>query len=209
MYKALTTAQDAIVLPENLTEEIVISWCSNRAFWRNLKTMFKNYFTGKELVQNIPYYKEKHEVLKLKFYEYLALYNLFNFGWTDVKKGLSSVVNEIKTPGEALVYILSEEAKLWTNNSSSNPETLARAWNAFTIDNMEKCNIYIKRLEKQTGKKISDQPPHLDFIDICLSLTQASKSESVRLAAKTYLFRIRERCDNTASKLRKMSKKSG
>ncbi len=196
MLTALEQAMSTICLPEKTTQERLFDCLKAKAFWEDLSQMFKNYFRGKKLYANVSTTKNNAKLLQATFEEFLSLYNLFSFGWADIER--ANIVLEVTEPGEALTYVLSEEAKLWLKPTETKPETLYRCWLAYTSGN-PKAKVYEGRLRKQRKSPIAN---YFDFIDICLIIFKDSENPSVRDAAKAYREKRHLRYDLVNTRLR-------
>ncbi len=214
MIVACDKALDSIPTPISLDSEELDKWGKHKNFYRLIKEMLENYFSGKPAFKGIPVENHDKELLECIFKDYLALYNVFNFGWGEIEEGFADVQLPVSSPGEALIYIIQGDATTgWSNRDKlANPKALYLAYQQFkkckllqeqgklSTEEEKKLNSLIQRIKKKHPDK--NYPEHTLFEDACLDICLRSKKKTVNVEAKRLQEARLKRSDNTAKKLR-------
>lgn len=203
---ALTEANKVIELPDLLTVEILVKYFKSKYFWKSLEKMFSNYFSGEAVFKDIEANDTNNLVLNNVFDYYLSFYDLLALAWYEIQPELSMTFDflKLKSPGEVLIYVMSSEAKRWTEiKSLAEPQTLYKAHHALTAKNNIALEKWLGRVEKQTGRKRCDIPVTGHLIHLCVQIGLDSKNKLFRQKALTLVSLSEHRNETILKHLRK------
>jgi len=206
IMQALTEANKVIELPDLLTVEILVRYFKSKYFWKSLEKMFSNYFSGNAVFKDVEANDINNLILTNVFDYYLSFYDLLALAWYEIQPELSITFDFLKlnSPGEVLVYVMSSEAKRWTEvKPLAEVQTFYKAHHAVTSKNDVALEKWLRRVEKQTGRKRSDIPNSEHIIHLCVQIGIESKKQLFRKKAEMMQSRTDKRHQYILKHLRK------
>jgi hypothetical protein len=181
VYLAIDHAREQIHVPEKFDEENLKNFFRTHHFWYNLKQYFESFFKGEAYETNLV--PQSKEILKAAFNYYLNFYLLIFHCWTPIKLEMNAIFDwSLKKPGDLLKLVLTKDAIRWTSNDNrAEPQTLYKGYKTLELCigndfkdavNNKKVLMWLRRIEKQTGRKMSDTRRQIDIIDLCIQIAR-------------------------------------
>lgn len=182
-----------------------------------LKNMFVNYFSGHPPLKDIDKSIYNTELLLSEFDEYLALYKLLCFAWENITEEFKGITISASSPGEALIFILSDRKQDYCKNTENLPNSKA----AYLLYcQLKKCDNFVnsegkinnpKEREKlyKLGKrcgidfKYSRPSESSIFLQLVLKICKASKNKTIKRAAQDYENIWHENISNSMKYIRR------
>jgi hypothetical protein len=206
-------------MPNNLSKEEQEDWLNSKNFYKCLQLAFTNYFTGHHYLEGITFDENSISLTKLKkffdfkFRKYLHLYNILNFGWSNIEATFKDVIFPLKTPGKAWEYIIRDEAKYRESNpiKRTPPKKLYRIWLthkkiiAKEPISEEKIKLFEQFIKEVQRKNKNQFPTYLIYLNIFLGACEVSKDEIVLNELNQYTIVDRELIDLVAKNLQYVS----
>jgi hypothetical protein len=184
-------------LPLVPTEAQIKKWHRIKRVWTLIKIALSNYFSGNHTLEGLAEELNGDPSFMASAIErYLALYDLLNWGWPDIKNFFKGIEMPAERPGDAFRYILEGKAvDQVLNPGKVSSRALYDGWKQYLkclgLENQgkltaqEKCKF--ESLANRVLKKSPEpMPEYLFFLNACLEACRQSKDKRVRRKLKDY-----------------------
>ena len=184
-------------LPLVPTEAQIKKWHRIKRIWILIKIALSNYFSGNHTLEGLAEELNGDPSFIASVIErYLALYDLLNWGWPNIKKFFEGVRMPADRPGDAFRYILQGKA---TDQVLNPGEVSSRAvydgWKQYLkclgLENQGKLSAQEQRkfeslVNRVLKKSPQPMPEYLFFLNACLEACRQSKDKRVKRKLKDY-----------------------
>jgi hypothetical protein len=212
MLEAISQCIDIIQIDDNVqTQADILEYAINKDYRLQLAKMFKNYFSeGKYTFDGVKTTEKNKEYLGIIFDEFLALYKFLNYSWNEIKDVFTTLDTPVKTPGQAVIYLLTKRTKeSWDRRGKkANTQALYRGFkeaekleillekpNPATekiVEQTEKVQKYYHRVAKNTGRYTADTTDAEIIIEVCMCFCDKSKNKFAKKALAEYREKLNQ-----------------